>query len=95
MEYPDQLRVVRTRWTERELEALGERIMEDASAGDGFIDGYGDAGFLVWGTFTDEAQLVVQVVTPRRDAARALRERYGPAVKVVVKGRRFECSASF
>ena len=94
MEYPDQLRVVRTRWTELELEALGERIMEDARAGDGFIDGYGDAGFLVWGAFTDEARVVVQLVSPRRDGARTLRERYGPAVKVVVKGRRFECSAS-
>jgi hypothetical protein len=33
----------------------------------------------------------VKVITPRRDAARYFRKRYGRAVKVLVIGRRYEC----
>jgi hypothetical protein len=66
MKYPEQLRVVRARWTAAELE------------------------FLVWHTYTDDARLVVKVISPRRDAARYFRKRYGPAVKVIVLGRRYE-----
>jgi hypothetical protein len=95
MKYPDQLRVVRARWTAGELEALGERIREDANAGDGFVGGFGDAGFYVWHTYTDDARLVVKVISPRRDAGRYFRERYGPAVKVIVLGRRYECRHIF
>jgi hypothetical protein len=87
--------VVRTRWTDRQLERIGKRIRKDAYAGDGFVGGFGDAGFYVWHTYTDEARLVVKVISPRRDAVRYFRARYGPAVKVLVIGRRYECRAIF
>jgi hypothetical protein len=83
--------VVRARWTERELAGLAGRILEDADAGDGFVGGFGDAGFYVQHAYADPTRAVVRVMTPRTDAARYFREHYGSAVKVLVIGRRYEC----
>ena len=84
-----RVRVVRARYTERELHALEDRIGDDAT--DAFLDGFGDAGFFLENLYVDRGRVVVQVRTPRTDAAGYFRERYGPAVKVTVLGRRYEC----
>jgi hypothetical protein len=91
MKYPELLRVVRARWTERELAALAGRILDDADGGDGFVGGFGDAGFYVEHAYADPTRTVALVRTPRTDAARYFRSHYGPAVKVLVIGRRYEC----
>jgi hypothetical protein len=93
MRYPDQLRVVRTRWSVRELSAVGRRIAKDIV--DGFVAGFGDAGFYISHRYTEAGRLVVKVISPRRDAARYFRKRYGRAVKVIVLGRRYECRRIF
>jgi hypothetical protein len=90
---PELLRAVLTPYSARELEAVAERISEDAEAGDGFLDGFGDAGFLIAGAFPDgeTGVVVVRVITPRADHAEYFRSRYGPAVRTELAGTRFEC----
>jgi hypothetical protein len=80
------VRVVRARFTERELFRLAERIDP------GFVDGWGDAGILVRRSFVDRGRVVVEVVTARDGYAAVLRGRYGPAVRAVLVGRRHECA---
>ncbi len=65
----------------------------DARAGGGFIDGYGRSGFLVLGASGHDqtADVELNVVTPRTDAAAYFAARYGDFVKVTVTGDRFEC----
>jgi hypothetical protein len=89
VKHPDRLRVVRATYSVKELGALERRIQKDAV--DGFIDGYGDAGFFVTNTYTDRGRVFVRVLTPRADARAYFREQYGPAVKVSVSGKRYEC----
>jgi hypothetical protein len=55
------------------------------------VDGWGDAGFYVRGTFPLPDRLLVYVMTPRDDRAAYFRERYGPAVGTLLVGTRYEC----
>jgi len=89
---PDEIRTVKAVHTADELYETADRINQDALAGDGFLDGYGRAGFrvLVANGQDDTADVVVQVITTRTDAA-AYFARYGDYVKVEVVGDRFEC----
>ena len=75
-----------------EFYATADRINADARAGDGFLDGYGRAGFLVLGAngHDQTAEVEVEVVTTRTDAA-AYFARYGDYVHVKVVGDRPEC----
>ena len=80
-------------YTEKQLRELADRIEADAEAGDGFLDGYGHAGFYVPSARVDDDTGTVQVsvYAARPDAAAYFAGRYGPAVDVVVAGDRFEC----
>ena len=80
------MRVARARFTEAELFRLAERIDP------GFVDGWGDAGILVRRARVDRGRVEVEVVTTRDDYAAVLRERFGPAVRTVLVGRRHECA---
>jgi alpha-lytic protease prodomain-containing protein len=79
-------RVVRSRYTERELYRLRGRVKS------GFLDGWGDAGILVTRAFVEGGRVQVHVVTTRDDYVAVVRERYGPAVRVVRVGTRHECA---
>jgi hypothetical protein len=89
--FPRRLRVRRSVHTIAEIEAIGEQVKQDAAAGVGFLDGWGDAGFFVRGAFPLPDRLLVYVVTPREDHAAYFRERYGPTVTTLLVGRRHEC----
>jgi hypothetical protein len=89
--FPRRLRVRRSEHTIAEIEAPGFQVQEEAAAGVGFVDGWGDAGFYVRGTFPLPDRLLVYVVTPRNDHAVYFRERYGPAVGTLLVGTRYEC----
>jgi hypothetical protein len=89
--FPRRLRVRRSAHTIAEIEAIGSQLQEEAAAGVGFVDGWGDAGFYVRGTFPLPDRLLVYVVTPRDDHAAYFRERYGPAVGTLLVGMRYEC----
>jgi hypothetical protein len=90
---PDEIRTVRAVHAVDEFYATADRINEDASAGDGFLDGYGRAGFRVLAAngHDQTADVVVDVVTTRPDAAAYFAARYGDYVKVNILGERFEC----
>ena len=91
--HPKQIRTETVTFSAADIARLEETIENDASAGDGFFDGYGDAGFSFAGSFFNDktAKLVVHVRTPRTDAAAYFAARYGPLVSVEVVGDRFEC----
>lgn len=87
---------VRTRTVQFTVEALGEveeRISADVRAADGFLDGYGRAGFYVRHVGAGDQVVSVNVFTARPDAAAWFGARYGPAVRVEVEGDRFECAS--
>jgi hypothetical protein len=89
--FPRRLRVRRSQHTVAEIEAIGSGIQKDAAANVGFLDGWGDAGFYVRGTFALPDRLLVYVVTPRDDHAAYFRARYGPAVRTTLVSTRYEC----
>ena len=91
--HPKQIRTETVTFTAADIERLEETIGNDAAAGDGFFDGYGDAGFSFAGATYDDrtAKVVMRVRTPRTDAAAYFAARYGPLVAVEVVGDRFEC----
>ncbi len=91
--HPKQIRTETVPFTSADIERLEETIENDASAGDGFFDGYGDAGFRFAGASFDDrtAQVILLVRTPRTDATAYFAARYGPLVAVHVVGDRFEC----
>ena len=91
---PDEIRTVRAVHTADELYETADRINQDALAGDGFIDGYGRAGFRVLGAngHDQTADVEVDVITTRSDAAAYFAAHYGDYVKVEVVGDRFECA---
>jgi hypothetical protein len=91
--YPQQLRTVIVAHSELELDALGDRIQKDADATQYFFDGYGRAGFYVRGIYTDvpTGTVTMNIVTARTDAQTYFTQRYGPLVRPVVVGDRFEC----
>ena len=78
-----------------DVERLAERISADARAGDGFLDGYGRAGFAVAGMRVTRQTVVVQLYTTRQDHAAWFTARYGPAVRTEVIGDRYECVGDF
>ena len=91
--HPKQIRTETVPFTSADIERLEETIENDASAGDGFFDGYGDAGFRFAGASYDDrtAKVILLVRTPRTDATAYFAARYGPLVAVHVVGDRFEC----
>ena len=91
--HPEQVRTETVTFTAADIERLEETIRTDAATGEGFFDGYGDAGFSFAGVSFDSksAKVVVRVRTPRTDAAAYFTARYGPLVAVEVVGDRFEC----
>ncbi len=91
--HPKQIRTETVTFSAADVERLEETIRNDADAGDGFFDGYGDAGFSFAGVFFDSktAKVVVHVRTPRTDAAAYFTARYGPLIAVTAVGDRFEC----
>ena len=90
---PDEIRTVDAVHAVDEFYATADRINDDARAGDGFLDGYGHAGFRVLGAVGHDqtADVEVDVVTPRSDAAAYFAQHYGDYVQVTVIGDRFEC----
>lgn len=78
-----------------DVERLAERISADARVGDGFLDGYGRAGFAVAGMRVTRQTVVVQLYTTRQDHAAWFTARYGPAVRTEVIGDRYECVGDF
>ena len=93
--YPRRLRVVRSEFSSDQLDELAVRIFDDATAAGGFLDGYGDAGFFVEDAAPGDGRVQVRVRTPRDDAARYFRQRYGAAVAVTIVGDRYECREVF
>ena len=93
--YPGRLRVIRSEFSSDDLDELANRIAEDAEAGDRFLDGFGDAGFLVEGSEPEDGRVVVRLRTPRDDAAHYFLQRYGAAVTTVVVGDRYECREAY
>jgi hypothetical protein len=89
--FPRRLRVRRSEHAIAEIEAIGSQVQEEAAAGVGFVDGWGDAGFYVRGSFPLPDRLLVYVVTPRDDHAADFRERYGAAIGTLLVGMRYEC----
>jgi hypothetical protein len=91
--HPKQIRTETVTFTAADVERLEETIENDAQAGDGFFDGYGDAGFRFAGASYDDrtAKVILRVRTPRTDATAYFAARYGPLVSVEVVGDRFEC----
>ena len=91
--HPKQIRTETVPFTAADIERLQETIENDAQAGDGFFDGYGDAGFRFAGAGYDDrtAKVILRVRTPRTDATAYFAARYGPLVAAHVVGDRFEC----
>jgi hypothetical protein len=91
--HPKQIRTETVPFTSADIERLKDTLEADATAGDGFYDGYGDAGFAFAGVHYDDraAKLILRVRTPRTDAAAYFAARYGPLIAVNVVGDRFEC----
>ncbi|MBE2319690.1 hypothetical protein DVA67_027220 [Solirubrobacter sp. CPCC 204708] len=87
-----KVRVMAVQFRASELEALARRIGEDALAGDGFLDGYGRAGFAVADANPDWQAVAVRLYTTRQDHAAWFAARYGPAVRTEVIGDRYECA---
>jgi hypothetical protein len=95
--HPDRVRTATVAYTLRQLQALADQVRRDLFALHGFLDGYGDAGFLVRRVEVEAADGVVdvEVVSARADAAAYFAARYGPLVRVAVAGDRHECSDSY
>ena len=91
--HPKQIRTETVTFSTADIEHLKDTIEADATAGEGFFDGYGDAGFAFAGIFYSDviAKLILNVRTPRTDATAYFAARYGPLVAVEVVGDRFEC----
>ena len=80
---------------EHELRDLAERIEADAEPGSGFLDGYGRAGFYFAGAEVEDDQTItVRLITTRPDHAAYFAARYGPLVRTLVVGDRFECAGT-
>ncbi len=96
-EHPANVRVATVNFSLRDLEALQERIGQDAVAVQGFFDGYGRAGFSYMGANVDRetGTIVVRLITTRTDHAAYFANRYGAQVRTEVIGDRFECAASY
>jgi hypothetical protein len=88
------VRTVTVARTRTQLDALASRISAAAAAAGGFFDGYGHAGFYFANASRDEATngVDVAVITSRTDAQAYFQARYGPLVRVIVIGTRFECA---
>jgi hypothetical protein len=95
--YPDLLRTVHSTVQRDYFYELPQIIGDEASANDGFLDGYGRDGFYVRSAEGDEGSqsVDVEVVTARTDAAEYFTARFGPIVRVQVVGDRFECRGSY
>ena len=91
VEYPDNLRTIRVRYSEPELRRLGDRIFRDGRE-------LSAAGLHVQGVDVDvdANRTVVELATTRTDAAAYFAQRYGPRVKTVVTATtttQLECNA--
>jgi hypothetical protein len=74
-----------------ELLYLSQRIGEQADAAGNVLDGFGDTAFYFNDTWIYGGRVLIWLRTQRTDAASYFRERYGPATRVLVESRRWEC----